>query len=314
MLRNLTAGTFTPVKARMTSDRGIPRWADYVLAALVGFAALYIACASADVAVPPLKAHVTDLTGTLTAAQASALEQKLTAFEQRKGSQIAVLIVPTTQPETIEQYGIRAAEQWKLGRKGVDDGALLLVAKDDRALRIEVGYGLEGPLPDVIAKRIVGDIIVPHFKQGDFSGGIDAGADAIIKVVDGEPLPAPAAALSRGQQDRGVPSSLLIMGFILVVVVAGVLRSIIGRFPAAVVTGGLAGFVGWWILSSLAVAAIAAIFVFVLSLMGGLPRMGGGGGFGRGGGFGSGGFGGGGGSSWGGGGGGFGGGGASGRW
>ena len=134
---------------------------------------------------------MTDLTETLTPDQTAKLEQKLAAFEARKGSQIAVLIVPTTQPEAIEQYSIRVAEQWKLGRKGVDDGALLLVAKDDRALRIEVGYGLEGALPDAIAKRIIEDIIVPRFKTGDFYGGIDAGVDAMIKVVDGEPLPPP---------------------------------------------------------------------------------------------------------------------------
>jgi len=312
MLRSLTAGTFTPVKSRMTSNRGVPRWADYMLAGLLGIAALHMACASADVAVPPLKAHVTDLTGTLTPAETAALEQKLIAFEQRKGSQIAVLIVPTTQPETIEQYGIRVAEQWKLGRKGVDDGALLLVAKDDRELRIEVGYGLEGPLPDVVAKRIVSDTIAPYFKRGDFAGGVDAGVDAIIKVVDGEPLPAPVAPPSRGAQDGSIPPSMLIIGFILVVVVAGALRSIIGRFPAALVTGGLAGFIAWWIVSSLAAAAIVSIFVFVSSLMSGLPRSGGNG-FGSSGGWGGGGFGGGGGS-WGGGGGGFGGGGASGRW
>jgi len=315
MLRKLVLEPFAPGQAWMSSGFRTRLWTGWILAAvLLGISALYMVRALAEVAVPPLKGHVTDLAGTLTVAQAAALEQKLSAFEQRKGSQIAVLIVPTTQPETIEQYGIRVAEQWTLGRKGVDDGALLLVAKDDRALRIEVGYGLEGPLPDAVAKRVVSDIIVPHFKQGDFSGGIDAGADAIIKVVDGEPLPAPVAPLSRGQQDGGVPPSVLIIGFILVVAVAGVLRSIIGRFPAAAVTGGLAGLVAWWIVSSLAVAAIASIFVFVLSLVGGLPRMGGGGGFGRSGGWGGGGYGGGGGSSWGGGGGGFGGGGASGRW
>jgi uncharacterized protein len=298
----------------MASDSRIRRWVRWALAAvLLGVAAPYMARALAEVAVPPLKAHVTDLTGTLTPVETAALEQKLIAFEQRKGSQIAVLIVPTTQPETIEQYGIRVAEQWKLGRKGVDDGALLLVAKDDRALRIEVGYGLEGPLPDAIAKRIVEDIIVPRFKQGDFSGGIDAGADAITKVVDGEPLPAPVAPPSRGAQDGSIPPSMLIIGFILVVVVAGALRSIIGRFPAALVTGGLAGFIAWWIVSSLAAAAIVSIFVFVSSLMSGLPRSGGNG-IGSGGGWGGGGLGGGGGGSWGGGGGGFGGGGASGRW
>ncbi len=146
-----------------------------VLLALCVLPALLAAClALADVAVPPLKARVTDLTGTLSAQQQTALEQTLAAFEARKGSQIAVLIVPTTQPETVEQYALRVEETWKLGRKGVDDGALLVVAKDDRKLRIEVGYGLEGVLPDAIAKRIIAEDITPRFKQGDFYGGISA--------------------------------------------------------------------------------------------------------------------------------------------
>ena len=136
--------------------------------------------------------RVTDLTSTLDAGQIQALEAKLAAFESRKGSQIAVLLVPSTQPETIEQYGIRVVDSWKLGRKGVDDGVLLLIAKDDRKLRIEVGYGLEGALNDATAKRIVSEIIGPDFKRGEFYAGIDAGVDAIIKVVEGEPLPPPA--------------------------------------------------------------------------------------------------------------------------
>src|SRR5258705_1147429 len=143
------------------------------------------------VPVPALKARVTDLTRTLTPDQSAQLEQKLAAFEARKGSQIAVLIVATTHPETIEQYSIRVAEQWKLGRKGVDDGALLLVAKDDRAVRIEVGYGLEGALPDAIAKRIIEDVIVPRFREGDFGRGISDGVDRILGVIEGEPLPPP---------------------------------------------------------------------------------------------------------------------------
>jgi uncharacterized protein len=150
-----------------------------------------ILVARADVAVPPLTARVVDLTGTLSSDQVAALEQKLKAFEDRKGSQIAVLIVPTTQPETIEQYSLRVVEQWKLGRKKVDDGALLLIAKNDRKLRIEVGYGLEGALNDATSKRIIDEIITPKFKSGDFAGGISDGADRILKVIDGEPLPRP---------------------------------------------------------------------------------------------------------------------------
>ncbi len=137
------------------------------------------------------KSRVTDLTGTLSANEAAQLEQKLAAFEAKKGSQIAVLIVPTTQPETIEQYSIRVADAWKLGRKGIDDGAVLLIAKQDRTVRIEVGYGLEGVLPDAIAKRIIEETIVPKLRQGNFAGAIDAGIDKMIGVIQGEPLPPP---------------------------------------------------------------------------------------------------------------------------
>lgn len=149
---------------------------------------LWATSAYAEVAVHELKQRVTDLTATLNAAQIQTLEAKLADFESKKGSQIGVLIVPSTQPETIEQYSIRVVEKWKLGRKGVDDGVLLLVAKNDRKLRIEVGRGLEGALNDATAKRIIAEVITPAFKQGDFAGGINAGTDSIIKVVNGEVL------------------------------------------------------------------------------------------------------------------------------
>ncbi len=135
--------------------------------------------------------HVIDQTGTLTAIQKTTLEQMLTAFEARKGSQLAVLMVASTAPEAIEQYALRVAERWKLGRKKVDDGAILVVAKNDRMLRIEVGYGLEGALNDATSKRIISETIVPQFKQQDFYGGITAGVGQIIRVVDGEPLSVP---------------------------------------------------------------------------------------------------------------------------
>lgn len=183
------------------------------------FAVLWLLCASwaaAEVAVPPLKARVTDLTGTLQPGQQAALEKTLQAFENSKGSQIAVLIVPTTRPETIEQYAIRVAEAWKLGRKGVDDGVLLLVARDDRNMRIEVGYGLEGAIPDAVAKRIVSEIITPHFKQDDYFGGIRAGVDRIIKVIEGEPLPEKKSSQPKGGGGGG---DWLAIGFVLAVVV-----------------------------------------------------------------------------------------------
>lgn len=272
-----------------------------LLAAVLFFAPLI---AGADVAVPPLKARVTDLTSTLGADQRSALESKLAAFEQRKGSQIAVLLVPTTEPETIEQYGIRVAEQWKLGRKGVDDGALLLIAKNDRALRIEVGRGLEGVLPDAIAKRIIAEDITPLFKSGDFNAGINAGVDRMIKVVDGEPLPPPRA-VNRGASSGFQFNDVLIWGGMLAVFLGGMLRKLFGKFFGSLLTGGIAAGVAVFLGATVAISAIAGVVVFVISLVG-ISFMGGGG---RGnGGWSSGG------GSWGGGGGGFGGGGASGRW
>ncbi|PWT77180.1 MAG: hypothetical protein C5B46_00225 [Proteobacteria bacterium] len=268
-----------------------------------------------DVApVPELKAHVTDLTATLTSTQLSALDQKLAAFEQRKGSQIAVLIVPTTQPEPIEAYSIRVADQWKLGRKKIDDGVILVVAKNDRRLRIEVGYGLEGVLSDAVSNRIIDEIITPKFRANDFYGGIDAGADAIIKLVDGEPLPEPA--WSHRPQARSGWQNYIVFLLFGVFIVGGALRAMLGRLPAALVVGGGAAVVVWIIATSVFAAAIAAIIAFVITLVGGsalpLGGRGIGGGWG-GGGFGGGGFGGGGGG-FSGGGGGFGGGGASGRW
>lgn len=253
---------------------------------------------------PPLSQRVTDLTGTLSAEQREAIEQKLAALETAKGSQIAVLLLPSTQPETIEQYGIRVAEAWKLGRKGVDDGALLLIAKDDRALRIEVGYGLEGVIPDAVAKRVIEEIILPRFKQGDFAGGIDAGTDALVKLVEGEPLPelAPRRAAGLSLIEDALPLAML-----FIFVVGGLLRALFGRFLGASAAGGIAFFGAWLLLGSLVVGLVVAFVVFLITLGGG-SRIGHlGGGFG---GRGGGGFGGG----WSGGGGGFGGGGASGRW
>jgi uncharacterized protein len=267
--------------------------------------------------VPRLERRVTDLTGTLTAGEIAAIEQKLAAFEERKGSQIAVLFVPTTAPETIEQYGIRVVDEWKLGREGVDDGVLFLVAKDDRALRLEVGYGLEGALPDAIANQIVEDIVVPRFRVGDFAGGVNAGIDAIIGVVDGEPLPEPEAPQPWPGDGGGGLGGLLTIGFIMVVVVGSVLRAIFGRLPAAVITAGLTGAIAWALVASLIAAVVVAMIAFFFTLLGGMPgqrrggyRRGGWGGVG----WPSGGWSGGGGGGWSGGGGGFGGGGASGRW
>jgi uncharacterized protein len=256
----------------------------------------------ADTSIPVLQARVTDQANVLDAAARQALEAKLAVFEQRKGSQIAVLIVPSTQPEAIEQYSIRVTDAWKLGRKGVDDGVLLLFAMQDRAMRIEVGRGLEGAIPDAMAKRVVAEVITPLFKRGDFAAGIDAGVSALIKLVDGEPLPAPPD--KRGNQvDIGNAGPTLL---IMAVVLGGVLRMFFGRLVGAGLAGTLAFVAGWLVLGSFVAGLVAAVLAFMFTLL-----RGAGGGISSGGGFG-GGFGGGGGFS--GGGGGFSGGGASGRW
>jgi uncharacterized protein len=277
-----------------------------LLRPLLVAALLLVSCAAtADVAVPPLRAHVTDLTGTLDTAQKSALEQKLAAFEAKKGAQVAVLMLPTTQPESIEQYAVRVEETWKLGRKGVDDGVLLVIAKDDRKLKIETGYGVEGVLPDAIAKRIIDEDIVPRFKQGDFYGGVSAGVERITGVIDGEALPPPKVAPA---QQRGGDNlnNLFVIGFIVVVVVGGILRAIFGRFIGAGIVSVVVGILAWSMAGALLIALIAAIIAFIFTLANG----GSGGGFGGGGG----GFSSGGGGGFSGGGGGSGGGGASGSW
>ncbi|HEY2781445.1 MAG TPA: YgcG family protein [Steroidobacteraceae bacterium] len=279
-----------------------------------------VALAGADVAVPPLAARVTDLTGTLSGGAVARIEAKLAAFEAKKGSQIAVLIVPTTQPEEIEQFSIRVVEAWKLGRKGVDDGALLIVAKDDRRVRIEVGQGLEGALPDAIANRIVAETIAPRFKLGDYDGGVEKGIDQMISVVNGEPLPPP----DRKWERRNGVGNMLPVLLVVVFVVSGVLRAIFGRLFGSVATGGLTGGIVWLLSHLIPFGIGAGVLAFLFALLTGGSRsgwstggrwggMGGfGGGFG-GGGFGGGGFGGGGGG-FSGGGGGFSGGGASGSW
>lgn len=285
-----------------------------VRAIVVALSLCWAFAAAADVAVPPLTGRVVDQTGTLSATQAADLEQKLKSFEDRKGSQIAVLIVPTTAPETIEQYSIRVVDQWKLGRKKVDDGALLLVAKDDRKLRIEVGYGLEGALNDATTKRIIDEIITPRFRNGDFAGGIDTGVDRMIGVIDGEPLPAPAERSNMPQGTWDAIGEFFPVIIIMTLVVGGILRAMLGPFVGALVTGGGVAFVVWLFIGVLAVAGLAGLIAFVFTLFGSFASSGrGGGGYSGGGsgwssgsGSGGGGFSGGGGS--------FGGGGASGSW
>lgn len=256
---------------------------------------------AALVEVPALRSHVTDLTQTLTNEQQQQLESSLAAFEQAKGSQIAVLIVPTTQPEAIEQYSIRVVDSWKLGREKQDDGVLLLVAKDDRKMRIEVGYGLEGAIPDLIAKRIISEVMAPNFRRGDFYGGIDQALQQIMRLISGEQLPAPTKASANDDQLWDMLSIL----FVGAIIASAVLRAIFGRFLGGMISGGFIGFMVWLFGGGLLLALVLGFMAFVLTLAGstGLLHAGGLGGGHRSSG------------GWsGGGGGGFGGGGASGSW
>jgi uncharacterized protein len=267
--------------------------------------------------IPPLTARVTDLTQTLAPAETAALEAKLADFEARTSNQLAVLVVPTTQPEPIESYALRVAEKWKIGRKGQDNGALFLIAKNDRKMRIEVGYGLEGTLTDVTARRIIAENVAPAFRENRFAAGITAGVDRIIAVVaEGKPLPPPKTENVRRPGSGFSFDTLLLILFVVVPVVGGVLRRIFGRLLGSTVGAGVVGTAAWLFVGSLAIAILAGIVAFFVmiffGLSGGTGRGGGwtstGGGWGGGGGGGSssGGFSGGGGS--------FGGGGASGNW
>lgn len=273
-------------------------------ALLLASSLVWSALAIAQVPVPPLTGHVIDQTKTLDTEQKATLEQALTDFEARKGTQIAVLIVASTAPEQIEQFSLRVAEQWKPGRAKVDDGAILVVAKDDRTVRIEVGYGLEGALTDLTSRRIISELILPRFRQQDFYGGIAAGVGQIIRTVDGEALPAPE---DRGPAPQGDIQRYGPVLFIVALALGGLLRSTIGRVPGAVVTGGVVGAVAWLMVGALSIALFSAIAALLFTLMGGGRALHGLGGLYRGGrGHRGGGFRGGGG--------GFGGGGASGRW
>lgn len=266
------------------------------IALYVFLTCFFMAMAQAEVPVPPLTAPLIDQTNTLTAEQKANLEQTLLNFEKQKGSQIAVLIVATTAPETIEQYGLRVVEQWKLGRKKIDDGALLLIAKSDKALRIEVGYGLEGALNDATSKRIISETIVPFFKQGEFYQGITAGVHQIISVLNGEPLPEPVSS-------RVDSNNKYRMIYIVFIVILGLsLRGLLGRFLCASLTAGIVGAISWFGQESLGLVGINALIAFLVVLVYVDRGSFYGGGSGRGGG------------GFSGGGGGFGGGGASGRW
>jgi uncharacterized protein len=298
-----------------------------ILAAWLALAALPI-WAQSVLPVPPLTARVMDSTGTLTAAQQAELDAKLAAFEAARGAQIVVLMVPTTQPEDIAAYAQRVGDSWKIGRQDIGDGLLLVVAKDDRTVRIETTKALEGAIPDLAAKQIIDGALTPRFRQGDFAGGLDAAADQLIARISGENLPAPAPGAtprSRGGEDFDW-GSLAVFVFFAVPIGARVLSSLLGRKLGSLFTGGAVGALAWLFTGSLLIGIVAAVFGLVFALISALGGLGQSGGMGRrgrssgwggpggfggrggfGGGLGGGGFGSGGGGN-------FGGGGASGRW
>lgn len=283
---------------------------------LAAFALLVLAIAPMAQAqdVPRLTQHVTDTTGTLSAPDVAALESKLVALEQRKGSQVTVLMVPTTGTEALETYSLAVVEQNKLGRKGIDDGLLLLVAKDDRKVRLEVGYGLEGVVTDAISSRIIREYITPRFRGGDYAGGLNDAVDVVIKLVDGEPLPPPLAADQRPDEGALVMFAAFIGFFVGMFAAATRIKPVFLRRLAA---GGIAAGAAFFLFSLGFSVVVAGLVAFFVSSAGSGRFSSGGGGWGS--------FPGGGGGSWGGGssssgggwsggGGSFGGGGASGGW
>ncbi len=224
------------------------------------------------VAVPPLSERVIDLTGTLTAVESQNLIGKLAAFEAEAGPQIVVLMVPTTQPEDIASFAQRVGEAWKIGRRDVGDGLLLVVAKNDRKLWIAPAKALEGAVPDLAARKIVAETISPRFRSGDFAGGIDAGVDQLISRIKGENLPAPTAReRSSGGGDFGfAPLELLLFAFIALPILATVLRSIFGRGLGSLAAGAAGGGIAWFVTQSLIFAGIGGAIGFALALLGGL--------------------------------------------
>ena len=288
----------------------------WLLAAFVSLAVL----AQGVLPVPALTARVIDTTGTLDAIQLKGLDDKLAAFEREKGTQIAFLIVPTTQPEDITSYANRVGNAWKIGRKDIGDGVLLVVAKDDHKVRIEVAKTLEGAIPDLAARQIIDTSITPNFRNSDYAGGLQAAADQLIARIKGEALPAPPTPrATRGNEGGGFDwTNLVFLLFIGVPIASSVISRVLGRKLGALAVGAGVGTIAMFVTASVIVAGIAGVVALLYSLLsGGFAGMGGGrsgwvGGLGGGGGGGGGGSSGGGFSS--GGGGNFGGGGASGSW
>ncbi len=254
--------TYLPLSARV---RCLLPW----LLALLAPAVL----AQALQPVPALTAHVVDTTATLSAEQAQALEGKLAAFEHDKGAQLVFLLVPTTQPEDIASYANRVGNTWKVGRKGIGDGLLLLVAKNDRKVRIEVAKTLEGAIPDLAAKQIIDEALTPHFRQGDYAAGLDAAATQIMALVSGEALPAPAQA--KRSDGAGVQwMDLAIFLFFAVPIAGSIARRLLGPKFGSLFTGGAIGLLALAFTSSLLIASIAGLVAMLFAFIAGASRGG----------------------------------------
>lgn len=237
-----------------------------VLACLLGCVSL--ACiAQSTAAIPAFDSPVVDTTGTLDAATRQQLQQQALALQQRKGSQLQVLVIPSTAPETIEQYAVRAFESFKLGRKGVDDGLLLVVAKDDRKVRIEVGYGLEGAIPDITAGRVIQEYMVPKFRQGDYGGGIVDATAQLVKLVDGEPLPEPVASHPTGPDSGGDFGAALAAAFVVAMFVRGFFGKRTSAGVRGLLTGAAAGGAAWFVSALLPAALFGGFLGLVIGLM-----------------------------------------------
>ncbi|MEI6734842.1 MAG: TPM domain-containing protein [Comamonadaceae bacterium] len=257
------------------SKRGsvcLARWAR----ALLAFGAALLLMHSqvhAQQAVPTLTGHVIDNSTTLSTAQRGQLEDKLGAFERAHGAQIVFLLVPTTQPEDIASYAQRVADNWKIGRKGIGDGLLLVVAKSDHKVRIEVAKTLEGAIPDLASKRIIDEAITPRFRQGDFAGGLDAASDQIMALITAEALPEPTNAPARRNVKAGFDwTDLAIFAFVVVPMMAGAIRRVMGVKLGALLTGGAAGVVALFITSSIVIACLAALAALVFALISSAAR------------------------------------------
>ncbi|AEG91445.1 TPM domain-containing protein [Ramlibacter tataouinensis] len=248
-------------------------WARAALALLALLLLAALARAQDVLPVPELTARVIDQTGTLDPVQRQGIEERLAQIERGKGSQVVFLMVPTTQPEDIASYANRVANTWKIGRREVGDGVLLIVAKDDRRVRIEVAKTLEGAIPDLAARQIIEDAITPAFRRGDYAGGLQAAADQIAARINNEPLPAPQQQRTPGGGAAGAGGfnffDLAIFLFFAVPIAGAVLRGVFGRKLGALVTGGGVGGIALLITSSLVVAGVAGLVALLITLVSG---------------------------------------------